>query len=161
MLSGAMQGALSANFEGLHCRSGWRWAFIINPERPNPLAKFYMKPRHIEIALARARRVGRKPQIGITPKSFLRCFTFWQLWAFAVAWSIGGNFTGQLLQSMAQVPQEFRRSITVINNLPIIGQAIQLVAELLFSGFSDRLLSEASMPPIEAQMHPLRATSGF
>lgn len=30
MLSGAMQGALSTNFEGLHGRSGWRWAFIIN-----------------------------------------------------------------------------------------------------------------------------------
>jgi ACS family pantothenate transporter-like MFS transporter len=30
MVSGAMQGALSTNFEGLHGRSGWRWAFIIN-----------------------------------------------------------------------------------------------------------------------------------
>lgn len=30
MLSGAMQGGLSTNFEGLHGRAGWRWAFIIN-----------------------------------------------------------------------------------------------------------------------------------
>lgn len=30
MLSGAMQGALSTNFEGVAGRSGWRWAFIIN-----------------------------------------------------------------------------------------------------------------------------------
>ncbi|KAI5359983.1 putative major facilitator superfamily, MFS transporter superfamily [Septoria linicola] len=111
MLSGAMQGALSSNFEGLHGRAGWRWAFIINgvctiavalgafvllpgyPERPKPLAKFYPKPRHIEIALARAQRVGREPQIGITPKSFLRAFSFWQLWAIAIAWAIGSNFT--------------------------------------------------------------------
>jgi MFS family permease len=110
MLSGAMQGALSSNLEGMHGRSGWRWAFIINgvctiavalaafiilpgyPERPNPFARFYLKPRHLEIAMARARRVGRKPQIGITFKSFLRCFTFWQLWIFAIAWPIGGNF---------------------------------------------------------------------
>lgn len=99
MLSGAMQGALSSNLEGVQGRAGWRWAFLINgvctiaiaiaaffinpgfPERPNPLARFYLKPRDIEIALARSRRVGRKPQIGITPKSFLRCFTFWPLWA--------------------------------------------------------------------------------
>lgn len=55
----------------------------LQPERPNPLSKFYMTDRHIAIAVARGRRVGRKPQIGITVKSFLRCFTFWQLWAIA------------------------------------------------------------------------------
>ncbi|OBR02370.1 Major facilitator superfamily transporter [Colletotrichum higginsianum IMI 349063] len=160
MLSGAMQGALSTNFEGLHGRAGWRWAFIINgictiavaiaaffilpgyPERPNPLAKFYMKPRHIEIALARARRVGRKPQIGITPKSFLRCFTFWQLWVFAIAWPIGGNFTpasyfNLWLKSLKNPDGSVRYSVAMLNYLPIIGQAVQLVAELLFSGFSD------------------------
>jgi MFS transporter, ACS family, pantothenate transporter len=30
MLSGALQGALSTNLEGVHVRSGWRWASIIN-----------------------------------------------------------------------------------------------------------------------------------
>lgn len=30
MLSGAMQGAMSTNLEGVMGRSGWRWAFIIN-----------------------------------------------------------------------------------------------------------------------------------
>lgn len=30
MLSGAMQGALSTNLEGVLGRTGWRWAFIIN-----------------------------------------------------------------------------------------------------------------------------------
>lgn len=34
MVSGAMQGALSTNFEGLHGRAGWRWAFIINVSFP-------------------------------------------------------------------------------------------------------------------------------
>ncbi|GJC78489.1 pantothenate transporter FEN2 [Colletotrichum liriopes] len=135
MLSGAMQGALSTNFEGLHGRSGWRWAFIINgvctiavaiaaffilpgyPERPNPLAKFYMKPRHIEIALARARRVG-------------------------LAWSIGGNFTpasyfNLWLKSLKNSDGSVKYSVAMVNYLPIIGQAVQLVAELLFSGLSD------------------------
>ncbi|KAL2879057.1 hypothetical protein SGCOL_005757 [Colletotrichum sp. CLE4] len=160
MLSGAMQGALSTNFEGLHGRSGWRWAFIINgvctiavalaaffilpgyPERPNPLSKFYLKPKHIEIALARARRVGRKPQIGITIKSFLRCFSFWQLWAFAIAWPIGGNFTpasyfNLWLKSLKNADGSVKYSVAMLNYLPIIGQAVQLVAELLFSGLSD------------------------
>ncbi|KAL4966731.1 major facilitator superfamily domain-containing protein [Aspergillus stella-maris] len=99
MLSGAIQGSLATNLDGSLGRAGWRWAFIINgvctifialiaffllpgyPERPNPLAKLYLKDRHIDIALARARRVGRKPQTGITLKSFLRTFKIWFFWA--------------------------------------------------------------------------------
>lgn len=30
MVSGAMQGGLSTNLEGVLGRAGWRWAFIIN-----------------------------------------------------------------------------------------------------------------------------------
>ncbi|KAL1595462.1 hypothetical protein SLS59_008395 [Nothophoma quercina] len=115
---------------------------VHKPERPNPLAKFYLKPRDIEIALARARRVGRKPQIGITPKDFLRCFTFWQLWAFAIAWPIGSNFTpasyfNLWLKSLTNANGTKKYTVAMLNYLPIIGQAVQLVAELLFSGFSD------------------------
>ncbi|CAG9978722.1 unnamed protein product, partial [Clonostachys byssicola] len=160
MLAGAMQGGLSTNLEGVLGRSGWRWAFIINgictilvasaaffllpgyPERPNPLAKLYLKPRHIEIAIARIRRVGRKPQIGITVKSFLRCFSFWQLWAFAIFWPMGGNmvvssYFNLWLKSLKNPDGTVKYSVAMLNYLPIIGQAIQLVAELLFSGFSD------------------------
>ncbi|KAI8307048.1 hypothetical protein K4K61_003957 [Colletotrichum sp. SAR11_59] len=176
MLSGAMQGALSTNFEGVAGRSGWRWAFIINgactivvalaaffilpgyvglpnailpapwltqsqPERPNPLSKFYMTDRHIEIAVARGRRVGRKPQIGITVKSFLRCFTFWQLWAIAIAWPVGGNFTpasyfNLWLKSLKNSDGTVKYSVAMLNYLPIAGQGLQLISELLFSGFS-------------------------
>lgn len=160
MLSGSMQGALSSNLENVLGRSGWRWAFIINgvctifialcafvvlpgyPDRQNPLSRFYLKPRHIEIAAARSRRVGRKPQIGITPRSFLRVFTFWQLYAFAIAWSIGGNTTPSTyfnlwLKSLKNPDGKVKYTVAMLNYLPIIGQAIQLVAELLFSGFSD------------------------
>jgi sugar phosphate permease len=160
MLSGAMQGALSTNLENVLGRPGWRWAFIINgvctifvallaflvlpgyPERQNKLSKFYLKARHIEIAHARTRRVGRKPQIGITPKSFLRVFTFWQLYAFAISWSIGGNTTptnyfNLWLKSLKKPNGKPKYTVAMLNYLPIIGQAIQLVCELLFSGFSD------------------------
>ncbi|QQK40560.1 Sucrose/H+ symporter, plant [Penicillium digitatum] len=111
MLSGAMQGALSTNLEGALGRTGWRWAFIIDgvctifiallaftllpgfPDRPNPLAKFYLRPRDIAVAEARTRRIGRDPQIGINIKTFLRCFKFWHIWLFSLAWSIGTNTT--------------------------------------------------------------------
>lgn len=160
MLSGAMQGALAENFNGVLGRAGWRWAFIFNgactilvalfafvilpgyPERQNPLSKFYLKSRHIEIALARARRVKRRPQIGITPKSLLRALTFWQLWVFAIAWPLGGNFTptnfyNLWLKSLRNPDGTKKYGVGMLNYLPIIGQGAQLVAELLFSGFSD------------------------
>ncbi|CAI6093629.1 hypothetical protein V2G26_017259 [Clonostachys chloroleuca] len=160
MVSGAMQGGLSTNLEGVLGRAGWRWAFIINgictifvallaffflpgyPEAPNPLAKFYLKPRQIEIALARARRVNRKAQVGITLKSFLRCFTFWQLWAIGIAWPIGGNFLPSnyynlWLKSLKNPDGTARYTVAMLNYLPIIGQAAQLAAEVLYSSASD------------------------
>lgn len=36
-----------------------------------------------EISRARNRRIGRNPQYGITPKTFLRAFKFWQIWIIA------------------------------------------------------------------------------
>ncbi|KUJ15938.1 MFS general substrate transporter [Mollisia scopiformis] len=132
MLSGALQGALSTNLDGSLGRSGWRWAFIINGVCTIfiALVAFFILPGFLglEIALARSCRVGRKPQVGITPKTFFRAFTFWQLWAFAIGWAFGGNTTPT---------SYFNLSVPMLNYLPIVGQAIALVCELLFSGFSD------------------------
>ncbi|KAL3488340.1 major facilitator superfamily domain-containing protein [Aspergillus germanicus] len=162
MMSGAMQGALATNMDGTLGRAGWRWAFIINgictifvallaffilpgyPEKPNPLTKFYMKPRHIEIALARARRVGRKAQTGITPRSFLETWKIWFFWVIVVAWPIGGNtvptnYFNLWLKSLKNPDGTAKYSVGMLNYLPIIGQAIQLVGEIVFSGLSDRI----------------------
>ncbi|KAJ5508489.1 hypothetical protein N7527_010632 [Penicillium freii] len=162
MLSGAMQGALSTNLEGALGRTGWRWAFIINgvctifiallafvllpgfPDRPNPLAKFYLRPRDIVVAEERTRRIGRDPQVGINVKTFLRCFKFWHVWLFSIAWSIGSNTTPSnyfnlWLKSLKDTDGSLKYSVGMLNYLPIAGQALQLAAELLFSGFSDYL----------------------
>ncbi|PYH41586.1 MFS general substrate transporter [Aspergillus saccharolyticus JOP 1030-1] len=160
MLSGALQGALSTNLNGTLGRSGWQWAFLINgictitvallayiavpgfPERQNPLSRIYLKTRHIETALARTRRVGRSPQVGITPKTFLRALKFWHLWLFSIAWCIGTGTTptsyfNLWLKSLKNADGTNKYSVAMLNYLPIIGQAIQLVAEILFSGLSD------------------------
>ncbi|KAK9859472.1 hypothetical protein MYU51_013479 [Penicillium brevicompactum] len=162
MLSGAMQGALSTNLDGALGRTGWRWAFIINgvctifiallafvllpgfPDRPNPLAKFYLRPRDIEVAEARTRRIGRDAQVGIKVKTFFRCFKFWHIWLFSIAWAIGSGITPSSyfnlwLKSLKNPDGTKRYSVGMLNYLPITGQALQLVAELLFSGFSDYL----------------------
>ncbi|KAJ5707440.1 hypothetical protein N7488_007241 [Penicillium malachiteum] len=159
MLSGSMQGGLSTHLDGALGRAGWRWAFIINGVITifvalvaffvlpgfNRFSKFYLSARDTgeeEIAQDRNRRVGRKPQIGITPKTFLRAFKFWHLWIFAIAWSIGtgttpSNYFNLWLESLTNSDGTAKYSTAMLDYLPIAGQAIQLVAELLFSGFSD------------------------
>ncbi|KAJ5526216.1 hypothetical protein N7494_012866 [Penicillium frequentans] len=144
-----IRGGLSTNLDGTLGRSGWRWAFIINgvctifialiafvllpgfPDRPNPLARLYLRPCDIELAKQRINRIGRDPQIGITLKTFLRCFKFWHVWVFSIAWALG---TGTTPTSYFNL---WLNSVAMLNYLPIAGQAIQLVAEILFSGFSD------------------------
>ncbi|KAL4904226.1 hypothetical protein BDW74DRAFT_179313 [Aspergillus multicolor] len=161
MMSGAIQGSLATNLDGSMGRAGWRWAFITNgvctifvallafivlpgyPERPNPLSRFYLKPKHIEIALARGRRVGRKAQTGITPRSFLRTFKIWFFWAIVLAWPIGSNtaptsYFNLWLKSLTNANGTAKYSVGMLNYLPIVGQAIQLVAEVIFSGLSDQ-----------------------
>ncbi|KAL1855125.1 hypothetical protein Plec18167_002111 [Paecilomyces lecythidis] len=162
IISGAMQGALSTNLQGALGRAGWRWAFLINgvctifialigfillpgyPERPNPLARFYLKDRHIDIALARARRVGRKPQVGITPKSFVRAAKSWVFWTVAIAWPIGtntvpSNYFNLWLKSLKNPDGTAKYTVALLNYLPIVGQAAQLVFQVLVCGFSDYL----------------------
>lgn len=92
--------------------------------------------------MARARRVNRKPQTGITVKSFCRCFTFWQLWAFGIAVplsvnTIPSNYFNLWLQSLRNLDGTKSYSVALLNYIPIAGQAIQLVAEVLFGGASD------------------------
>ncbi|KAJ5621426.1 Major facilitator superfamily domain general substrate transporter [Penicillium herquei] len=160
MLSGSMQGGLSTHLDGALGRAGWRWAFIINGVITIfvALVAFFVLPGFVchawflsptillmsreEIAQDRNRRVGRKPQIGITPKTFLRAFKFWHVWMFAIAWSIGtgttpSNYFNLWLESLTNSDGTAKYSTAMLDYLPIAGQAIQLVAELLFSGFSD------------------------
>lgn len=109
MFAGIMQGAISETMHNHGGRSGWRWGFIINgvctifvallayfsipgyPERPNRLAKWYLTDEDFAIARRRNARISRKPQVGITVKSFFRAFTFWQLWLIAFVWAFGYN----------------------------------------------------------------------
>ncbi|WWC69766.1 uncharacterized protein I206_103709 [Kwoniella pini CBS 10737] len=160
MLSGAMQGALSTNLEGHGGKAGWQWAFIVNgvctiaialaaffvlpgyPERPNPLAGWYMKEKHIAIALRRNARVNRSGQRPITVKSFLNVFRNWKVWAFGLAWVLGGcttpsGFFNLWLKSLKLPNGKARYSVAQLNYLPIAGQAISLGLQVIFSSISD------------------------
>jgi hypothetical protein len=58
------------------------------------------------------------------------------LWSVAISWSIGGNTTPSTyfnlwLKSLKNANGKVKYSVAMLNYLPIIGQAIQLVAQHL------------------------------
>lgn len=86
--------------------------------------------------------MNRKPQIGITFKGFLGCFTFWQLWAFGIAVplavnTVPSNYFNLWLKSLRNLDGTKTYSVAMLNYMTIAGQAIQLVAVVLFGGASD------------------------
>lgn len=121
------------------------WGFIVNgvctifvallayftipgfPDRPNPLAKWYLTDKDFEIARRRTVRVKREPLKPINAKSFLKAFKYWQLWAIACECCTTGKMENtvanplsylgvrlqhravQLLQPVAQIAQASER----------------------------------------------------
>ncbi|GMK56128.1 hypothetical protein CspeluHIS016_0211840 [Cutaneotrichosporon spelunceum] len=162
MFAGVMQGALSTTMDGTLGRSGWRWGFIVNgvctifvallayfsipgfPDRPNPLAKWYLSDKDYAIARRRTARVKREPLKPINAKSFLKAFKYWQLWAIAFTWAFGyniapSNYFNLWLKSLTLDDGSKRYSVAELNYLPVIGFSLQLVATIVLCGLSDWL----------------------
>lgn len=162
MISGVMQGALSETLDGALGRAGWRWAFIINgvvtifialityftqpgmPEKPNPLARWYLTDEDYAIARRRVARIGRKPQVPLTVKSFFNAFRYWQLWAIALCWAYGyntvpSNYFNLWLKSLKNADGSPRFSVPQLSYIPMGGQAVCLVMLVVLMGLSDYL----------------------
>ncbi|KAL1410714.1 hypothetical protein Q8F55_001656 [Vanrija albida] len=162
MISGIMQAALSTHLDGVHGRSGWRWAFIVNgvctifialvafvcqpgmPDRPNPLARWYLTDEDYAIARRRVARVKRKAHKPLTVKAFFGAFKYWQLWAIALCWAYGyntvpSNFFNLWLKSLTKAPGVKKYSVAMLNYLTVAGQSVSLVSLVLLLGLSDYL----------------------
>jgi len=162
IISGVMQAALSTNLEGALGRSGWRWGFIVNgvctifiaivalftqpgmPDKPNPLARWYLTDEDYAIARRRIARVKRQPQRPLTFKSFFTAFKYWQLWAIALCWAYGYNnvpstYFNLWLKSLKNADGTKKYNVAALNHIPMGGQAICAVAIVLLCGLSDYL----------------------
>lgn len=160
MLSGAIQGALIA-LDGHLGYSGWQWAFIVNgvitigiavlaffllpgyPEKPNPLARWWLTDELLAVAKARNARLRKAPQQPITVTTFFRSVRFWHFWLFSLAWPFGLNTAPSsyfnLWLKWLKLPSGAKRYTTQqLNYFPIGGQAIGLVAQVSFALLSDR-----------------------
>ena len=160
MMSGGIQGALIA-LDGHLGYSGWQWAFIVNgiitiglatfaffllpgyPEKPNPLARWWLTDEYLALARARNARLRKAPQQPITVHTFFRSFKFWHFWLFSLAWPFGLNtapssYFNLWLKSLVLPSGAKRYTTQQLNYFPIGGQAVGLVAQVGFAFLSDR-----------------------
>jgi sugar phosphate permease len=162
IISGVMQAGLTKNLDGKLGRSGWRWAFIVNgvctivvaliafvtqpgmPDKPNPLARWYLTDEDYEIARRRNRRAKYTPQRPLTLKSFFNAFRYWQVYALVCCWSYGyntvpSNFFNLWLKSLVNADGSKRFSVPQLSLIPMGGHAVCFIAIILFCGLSDRI----------------------
>lgn len=160
MMSGGIQGAL-ISLDGRGGFQGWQYSFIVSgvitigiallaffllpgyPDKPNPLARWWMTPEQVQIALNRNARIRRQKQRPITRRSFFRSFKFWHLWLFSLAWPFGYNtaasgYFNLWLNSLTNAAGGKLYTRQQLNYFPIGGQALALVAQVTFAFVSDK-----------------------
>ncbi|KAK1764924.1 major facilitator superfamily domain-containing protein [Phialemonium atrogriseum] len=161
MLSGALQASISATMHNRGGLSGWRWMFLIDglmtviwavlglffipdyPNKPNPWARFWLTPHHVQMAQERMHRFCRasnKHFTFATVKRTVALPVFWMFIIFYPACVIGNqayNYFGLYLKSLVDANGEKVWSTSAVNSIPIGGLAIGVATTWIFPALSD------------------------
>lgn len=157
MTAGFLQAAASQNLHGVRGLAGWRWMYIIcavitipvgiigyfvlpgTPDRPNPRI---MKPRDVEVAVARLRRAGHETVETFSfaaLRSISKKAQFWILLAMGIFfWNSGAaQGTGAFLLWLRSLD---RFSIPHVNQIGAAQPALGMFYTLILSFSSDLFL---------------------
>ncbi|GAA6006028.1 hypothetical protein JCM10207_007314 [Rhodosporidiobolus poonsookiae] len=162
IFAGVFQAALYTNLDGVHGLRGYQWLFVVNacitgavafygyyalpdyPNRPNPAGK-WLKQRHIEAALARTHKLGRKLPSGWTIKKVTAVLKSWRIYAIWFAYEVnvqaggGVGYFNLWLKSLKNADGTTRYTVQQLNHIPIAGNVINIVSILTVMSISDRL----------------------
>ncbi|GAA6031469.1 hypothetical protein JCM8097_006472 [Rhodosporidiobolus ruineniae] len=166
IFAGVFQAALYTNLDGVHGLHGYQWLFVVNacitgavafwgyvalpdyPNRPNPWGRWWLKQRHIDAALARSDRLGRKLPSGWTRKNLTAVLKSWRIYTIWIAYEVNvqaGGGTGYFnlwLKALKKADGTARYSVSQINHIPIAGNVINIVSILIVMSLSDRLQTQ-------------------
>ncbi|GAA5856942.1 hypothetical protein JCM8547_008478 [Rhodosporidiobolus lusitaniae] len=159
IFAGVFQAALYTNLDGAHGLRGYQWLFIVNslitgavafygyyalpdyPNKPNPWSKSWLKQRHIDAALARRYKPGRKLPSGWTKKNLLAVFASWRIdavwFAYGVVVQAGGGtgYFNLLLKSLKNADGTARYLVEQLNHIPIAGNVWDVSDTTKFASF--------------------------
>ncbi|WWD22558.1 hypothetical protein CI109_107051 [Kwoniella shandongensis] len=160
MLAGALQAAIYKSMDGIHGISGWRWMFIIDgiltivvsiaglflipdfPSNPNPLA-FWLRPKHIEMAIFRANKFKRADSKKFNFRSVKKALTgplfycFVILYVSSVLAQASYQYFNLWLKSLLNADGTKRWTVAQINAIPIGGGAMTIVTIWIVGFISD------------------------
>ncbi|KAI5474962.1 hypothetical protein MNV49_002146 [Pseudohyphozyma bogoriensis] len=113
------------------------------PDRPNPLAKWYLPEEAYVAARRRVDRLGRQNPKPLTFRRFGRVFLRWELWILGVlCWDVNttgyaSGFFNLWLKSLTKADGTKLYSVAQLNYIPIAGSAVQLVWTIALARTSD------------------------
>lgn len=141
MFSGYLQAGLYKGMDGRLGLAAWRWLFIFDfllavpvviygffflPDTPYTTKAFYLNEWERERARQRIEEEGRSPKGRFSLSVFKRILVSWQLYAFAIAYSLWtltcGNYVMQYFGIWLK--SEGKYSVPQINNIPTTMGAI-------------------------------------
>ncbi|OCF36344.1 hypothetical protein I316_02219 [Kwoniella heveanensis BCC8398] len=160
MLAGALQAAIYNSLDGKNGISGWRYMFIIDgiitvvaacagfflipdfPSKPNPLA-FWLRPRHVEIALERSAKFKRADNKKFTLSSVKKAITgpvfylFVIMYVASVLAQASYQYFNLWLKSLKHPDGTAVWSVAQVNLIPLIGGAITIATIWVWGFISD------------------------
>ncbi|GAA5893679.1 hypothetical protein JCM6882_007876 [Rhodosporidiobolus microsporus] len=166
IFAGVFQAALYTNLDGVHGLRGYQWLFVVNacitgavaiwgyfslpdyPHQPNPWGRWWLKQRHLDAALARTHRLGRKLPSGWTRQNLFAVFRSWRIYAIWFSYEVvvqaggGISYFNLWLKSLKIADGTARYSVAQINHIPIAGNVINIVTILTVMALSDRFQTQ-------------------
>ncbi|WVF65973.1 hypothetical protein IAT40_000711 [Kwoniella sp. CBS 6097] len=160
MLAGALQAAIYKSMNGTHGLEGWRWMFIIDgvltlvvalagfllipdfPTKPNPRA-FWLRPRHVEVAVGRSAKFKRADNKKFTLASVKKAVTgplfylFVLMYVSSVLAQASYQYFNLWLTSLKHADGTRVWSVAQVNLIPLIGGAITIASIWIWGFISD------------------------
>ncbi|KAK5729768.1 hypothetical protein LTR17_011634 [Elasticomyces elasticus] len=161
MFSGYLQAGVYKGLNGTHGLAGWQWLFIMDgvistpiaiagffliPDLPENSRAFYLTKDQIAMAQKRMADIGRAPRTKLGWSAFRRIFGRWHVYLLTILYIIFIN-TGpsSSVNPFSLWLKSEHYSISLINIIPTSQLAVQLVATVTFSIFSDYFRNRAAV----------------
>ncbi|KAL6705102.1 hypothetical protein ACN47E_007361 [Coniothyrium glycines] len=164
MFSGYLQAAVYTGLNGVHGFTGWQWLFIMDgvisapiciagffllPDLPENTRAFYLDENDRVLAKDRMVKVGRAPRTRLGRSAFKRIFGRWHVYLLTILYIIFINISpSSSVNPFSIWLKSEGYSVSKINIIPTVANAIQLVLTVSLAIVSDAIRHRARIMSI-------------